>query len=45
MTILDALDWRYAVKKFSNEKIASSELTYLLNAARLTASSYGFQPL
>ncbi|WP_340679048.1 NAD(P)H-dependent oxidoreductase [Paraglaciecola sp.] len=44
MTILDALDWRYAVKQFSDEKIIPSELEYLLNAARLSASSYGLQP-
>jgi len=44
MNILDALDWRYAVKKFSDEKISAAELKQLLNATRLSASSYGLQP-
>jgi nitroreductase / dihydropteridine reductase len=44
MKILDALDWRYAVKKFSDEKISAAELKQLLNATRLSASSYGLQP-
>jgi nitroreductase/dihydropteridine reductase len=44
MKLLEALDWRYAVKQFSNEKIAAVELKNLLNATRLSASSYGLQP-
>ncbi len=44
MKVLDALDWRYAVKQFSDEKITAAELKDLLNAARLSASSYGLQP-
>ncbi len=44
MNVLEALDWRYAVKKFSGEKISAEELKYLLNATRLSASSYGLQP-
>lgn len=44
MELLQALHWRYAVNRFSNEKIAASELKKLLNATRLSASSYGLQP-
>ena len=44
MKLLEALDWRYAVKQFSDEKIAALELKDLLNATRLSASSYGLQP-
>ncbi|VAW52741.1 Oxygen-insensitive NAD(P)H nitroreductase / Dihydropteridine reductase [hydrothermal vent metagenome] len=44
MNLLKALNWRYAVKQFSNEKISAEELKELLNAARLSASSYGLQP-
>ena len=44
MTLLEALDWRYAVKQFSDEKISKVELKELLNATRLSASSYGLQP-
>ncbi len=44
MKMLDALNWRYAVKKFSDDKISSPELVNLLEAVRLSASSYGLQP-
>ena len=40
----DALNWRYAVKKFSDEKITPQALEQLLRVARLSASSYGLQP-
>jgi len=44
MKLIEALDWRYAVKKFSADKISDSELAQLLDATRLSASSYGLQP-
>ncbi|WP_086934351.1 NAD(P)H-dependent oxidoreductase [Agarilytica rhodophyticola] len=44
MNVLDALNWRYSVKKFSDEKISAVELKGLLHAACLSASSYGLQP-
>jgi len=44
MKLLDALNWRYAVNQFSDEKITAAELKELLNATRLSASSYGLQP-
>jgi len=44
MKLLEALDWRYAVKRFSDEKITVTELKQLINATRLSASSYGLQP-
>lgn len=44
MTLLDALHWRYAVKQFSDKKVANEELNTLLEATRLSASSYGLQP-
>ena len=44
MKLLDALQWRYAVKQFSSDKISEVELKDLLNATRLSASSYGLQP-
>ncbi|MDF4204538.1 NAD(P)H-dependent oxidoreductase [Maribacter sp. SA7] len=44
-TLLDNLNWRYATKKFdSSKKVSSENLNTLLEAARLTASSYGLQP-
>lgn len=44
-SIVDKLNWRYATKKFdSSKKISEKDLETLLEAARLTASSYGLQP-
>jgi nitroreductase/dihydropteridine reductase len=44
MNVLNALRWRYAVKHFTDEKLTSSQVKDLLEATRLTASSYGLQP-
>ena len=44
MQVVDALNWRYAVRKFSDKKISAEKLNDLLNAVRLSASSYGLQP-
>jgi nitroreductase len=44
MKLLNDLQWRYAVKEFSNKKILAIEVKSLLNATRLSASSYGLQP-
>lgn len=44
MNLTDALNWRYAVKKFTDEKIAPQALEALLAATRLSPSSYGLQP-
>ncbi|BFM22133.1 NAD(P)H-dependent oxidoreductase [Gilvimarinus japonicus] len=44
MNIIDAMNWRYAVREFSDEKITALELRELLEAVRLSASSYGLQP-
>ncbi len=44
--VLEALKWRYAVKKFDSTKIVSQEKMALLKEAfDLTASSYGLQPV
>ncbi|MGB3149750.1 MAG: NAD(P)H-dependent oxidoreductase [Maribacter sp.] len=43
--IIDKLNWRYATKKFdSSRKISKDNLDTLLEAIRLSASSYGLQP-
>lgn len=44
MNMIEALRWRYAVKKFSDERISSVELKALLDATCLSPSSYGLQP-
>jgi nitroreductase len=43
--IIKQLNWRYATKKFDDtKKISSEDLETLLEATRLSASSYGLQP-
>lgn len=43
--IIEALNWRYATKKFdSSKKISPKELETLKEVLRLTPSSYGLQP-
>lgn len=44
MNFIKALNWRYAVREFSSETIAPEQLQQLLDATRLSASSYGLQP-
>lgn len=44
MNYLDALQWRYSVKKFSGEMIETNALQNILEAARLSVSSLGLQP-
>lgn len=43
--VLEHRTWRYATKKFDrNKKISNTDLGLLLEATRLSASSYGLQP-
>ncbi|PIB29875.1 NAD(P)H-dependent oxidoreductase [Maribacter sp. 4G9] len=43
--IIEDLNWRYAVKKFdTNRKVNIIDLETLIEATRLSASSYGLQP-
>lgn len=44
MNYIEALNWRYAVKQFSDEVIADDVINRLAEAARLSASSFGLQP-
>jgi nitroreductase len=42
---IDNLNWRYATKKFNPEKqVSKDDMEILLEAIRLSASSYGLQP-
>lgn len=42
---LESLNWRYATKKFDRErKISEKDLELLVEATRLSASSFGLQP-
>ncbi|MDW6004547.1 NAD(P)H-dependent oxidoreductase [Vibrio mangrovi] len=44
MSTIAALQWRYSLKNFSNQKVDDDKINNLLEAARLSASSYGLQP-
>lgn len=45
-TLLEALNWRYATKRFDPEKkIPTDTFNALLESIRLTPSSYGLQPI
>lgn len=44
MSLLTALDWRYSVRRFADERIDQGQLDELLAATRMSASSYGLQP-
>lgn len=45
MDILESLNWRYAVKEFDSKKrVRATDLDIILEALRLTASSFGLQP-
>jgi len=44
MELLDALNWRYAVKQFSEEIIPDAVIADLIRATSLTPSCYGLQP-
>ena len=44
MDLLEALNWRYATKKYSNKKVADEILERIIAAINLSASSTGIQP-
>jgi nitroreductase len=44
MKLIDALNWRYATKRMNGEKVPQAKIDNILEATRLSASSYGLQP-
>ncbi|MCW3083507.1 MAG: nitroreductase [Bacteroidetes bacterium] len=44
MNLIDALNWRYATKRMTGAKVPDETIHRILDAARLSASSMGFQP-
>ncbi|MFC3096165.1 NAD(P)H-dependent oxidoreductase [Alteromonas sediminis] len=44
MAILEALNWRYAVREFSDMKLSDETIAELVEATRLSPSAYGLQP-
>ena len=46
MEIIKQLKWRYATKKFNNNKLVSNDkIERISQAFNLTATSFGLQPL
>jgi nitroreductase len=44
--LIEALEWRYACKKFdANKRISDTDLDTILDSIQLTPSSYGLQPI
>lgn len=44
MNLIEKLNWRYAVKRYTNAKVPADKLNRILEAIRLSASSGGLQP-
>jgi len=44
MNFLEALNWRYAVKRMNGQKVPQEKVNNILEAARLAPSSAGLQP-
>ncbi|OZI08656.1 NAD(P)H-dependent oxidoreductase [Siphonobacter sp. BAB-5385] len=44
MSLKENLTWRYAVKKYNNQKVSDEAIQTILDAINLSASSTGMQP-
>jgi nitroreductase/dihydropteridine reductase len=44
MNLIDSLQWRYAVKRMTGEKVPQEKIDIVLEAARLAPSGSGIQP-
>jgi len=44
MELKESLNWRYAVKKYTSDKVPQDKVNEILDATRLSASSAGIQP-
>ncbi len=44
MKLLDALKWRYAVKRMNGAKIPTEKMNTILEAIRFAPSSFGLTP-
>jgi nitroreductase / dihydropteridine reductase len=44
MNIIESLNWRYDTKRMTGKKLPAQDLQTILDAIRLSASSYGLQP-
>jgi nitroreductase / dihydropteridine reductase len=44
MSLINALNWRYAAKRMNGQKVPAEKVNNILEATRLSASSMGLQP-
>jgi nitroreductase / dihydropteridine reductase len=44
MNLIETLNWRYAVKRMTGQKVPAAQVNQVVEAIRLTASSAGLQP-
>jgi nitroreductase len=44
MSLIQQLEWRYATKKMTGEKVPAEKINNILRATQLSASSLGLQP-
>ncbi|WP_163575558.1 NAD(P)H-dependent oxidoreductase [Halomonas faecis] len=44
MTLIEALNWRYATKRMTGAQVPAERVERILEAVRLAPSSYGLQP-
>ena len=44
MNLSEILQWRYAVKKYSDRKVSEDKIQHIVEAINLSASSTGLQP-
>ncbi|MHA8052528.1 NAD(P)H-dependent oxidoreductase [Aquirufa sp. Wall-65K1] len=44
MSLIDALEWRYAAKRMNGKKVDASKIDSLLTSIQLSASGFGLQP-
>ena len=44
MSLIQALEWRYAAKRMNGQKVPQEKINTILEAIRLSASSMGLQP-
>lgn len=45
MKLIEALNWRYATKRMTGEKLEDETVNTIIEAARLAPSSAGLQPI
>lgn len=44
MKLIEQLNWRYATKRYTNQKVSDNDVSKVIEAMRLSASSGGLQP-